>query len=157
MVENDEKWYTQRGSRLHGPYSQATVHRYLLLGRIKNSDRVSKDGAMWEPITQVPELIPEELLDMNSDFGWKNYLQTREQIDERQGKGNISETGVVQERRVADRTEDSILNKLREDWSKALNVAPIQRDKVSYLPASLFGITLAVVLILILVNTTSIF
>lgn len=156
MVENDEKWYTQRGSRLHGPYSRATIHRYLLLGRIKNSDRVSKDGAMWEPITQVPQLIPEELLDMHSDFGWKNYLQAREQVDERQ-RAEVCEPVIVEERRVADGTVDSILNRLREDWTKALNVAPIQRDKVNYLPASLFGITLAVVLILILVNTTSIF
>lgn len=156
MVANDDKWYTQRGSRLHGPYSRETIHRYLLLGRIKNSDRVSKDGAMWEPITQVPELIPEELLDMGSDFGWENYLKVREQVDERQAD-NSPETAVVEERRDSDRPESSILSKLREDWIKALNVQPVQREKINYLPASLFGITLAVALILILVNTTSFF
>ncbi len=156
MVENDEKWYTQRGSRLDGPYSKATIHRYLMLGRIKNSDRVSKDGTIWEPITQVPELIPEELLDMNSDFGWRKYLRAREQVDERRPVIG-SESEVVEERRAADISGESVLSKLRQDWTRAVNAQPIRGEKINYLPASLFGITLAVVLILILVNTTSFF
>ncbi|MCB1757280.1 MAG: hypothetical protein KDJ38_17280 [Gammaproteobacteria bacterium] len=152
MVLDDDKWYTKRGARLQGPYSRQTIHRYLLLGRIKNSDRVSKDGAVWEPITQVPELIPEELLNLDTDFGWKSFLDAREQVDERQ------ESTVkipFAEQRSHPQEEDAALTRLRRDWLKALNPEPEKSFKSSFLPASLFGITLFVVVLLIVFNTFS--
>jgi hypothetical protein len=148
MVVDDEKWYTQRGTRLQGPFSRQTIHRYLLLGRIKNSDRVSRDGEMWEPITQVPQLIPDELLDLSSDMGWTHFLKAREQIDQRDSKalGVVTNNKpIVTERRD---DEDAVLTKLRKSWIDILSLAPQKTVKANMLPLSLFGVTVAVVLIM---------
>jgi len=83
MVSDEPQWYVQKGARVQGPYSAAEVGRFLLLGRVRNSDRVSRDGELWEPVTQVPELIPDELLDLNSDLGWERFMNARGQADER--------------------------------------------------------------------------
>lgn len=58
-------WFVKKGSRVQGPFSVNEVSRFLLLGRVRNTDTVSRDGEIWEPVTQVPELVPEELLDLN--------------------------------------------------------------------------------------------
>jgi hypothetical protein len=147
MLVDDDKWYTQRGARLQGPYSRLTIHRYLLLGRIKNSDRVSRDGKLWEPITQVPQLIPEELLDLGSDHGWRNFLQAREDVDERRGAG--TESHPTQYEREP---EPSVLKRMRRDWMRALSGEPEKPVKTSVLPVSLFGVTLAIVLVLAVLN-----
>ena len=83
MVPDDPQWYVQKGSRVQGPYSADEVARFLLLGRVRNCDRVSRDGELWEPVTQVPELIPDELLDLNSDAGWERFVSARNTVDER--------------------------------------------------------------------------
>ncbi len=149
MVVDGDKWYTQRGARLRGPYSRLTIHRYLLLGRIKNSDRVSKDGEMWEPITQVPELIPEELLDLNSDLGWKNFLSARDRVDERK-RNEIDDSRAD---RRDERNEESALTRMRGDWIGALNSDLKKERKINLLPVSLFGLTLAVVILIFVFNS----
>ena len=83
MVADESQWYVQKGSRVQGPFSTTEVGRFLLLGRVRNTDRVSRDGELWEPVTQVPELIPEELLDLDSETGWQSYLESHKVEDER--------------------------------------------------------------------------
>ena len=83
MVADESQWYVQKGSRVQGPFSTNEVGRFLLLGRVRNTDRVSRDGELWEPVTQVPELIPEELLDLQSDEGWNQFLTVHKVSDER--------------------------------------------------------------------------
>jgi len=83
MVSNEPQWYVQKGARVQGPYSASEVGRFLILGRVRNSDRVSRDGELWEPVTQVPELIPDELLDLNTENGWDRFMSARGVMDER--------------------------------------------------------------------------
>lgn len=92
MVSDDPQWYVQKGSRVQGPYSADEVSRFLLLGRIRNCDRVSRDGELWEPVTQVPELIPDELLDLNTDAGWGRFVSARNQSDERDPQNHLKVT-----------------------------------------------------------------
>ena len=73
-----EKWYVLKGKRVLGPFSDEEVRRFLLLGRIRNSDRVSLDGELWEPLTQVPQLIPDELLDLQDLGRWLPEIFPRE-------------------------------------------------------------------------------
>ena len=89
MLPDDPQWYVQKGARVQGPYSADEVARFLLLGRIRNSDRVSRDGELWEPVTQVPELIPDELLDLNSDLGWERFVSARNEVDERDPRNQL--------------------------------------------------------------------
>jgi len=114
MVTDESQWYVQKGSRVQGPFSATEVGRFLLLGRVRNTDRVSRDGEMWEPVTQVPELIPDELLDLQSDEGWSQFMRVRSASDER------AQTRTVQVERRA--TSDVMPNKLREEWQSPQQV-----------------------------------
>ena len=61
-IESDYKWWVGKGDCVQGPYSDKEIKRYLVSGRIRPSDRLSTDGYTWEPATQIPELVPDELL-----------------------------------------------------------------------------------------------
>ena len=85
MITDAAEWYVQKGARVQGPFSAAEVGRFLMLGRVRRCDRVSRDGELWEPVTQVPELVPEALLDLDSTDGWRRFLDARAAGDERAG------------------------------------------------------------------------
>jgi len=142
MVTDESQWYVQKGSRVQGPFSTTEVGRFLLLGRVRNTDRVSRDGELWEPVTQVPELIPEELLNLQSDEGWNQFLKIRADEDERK-----VELAAVPERRAS---EDSAPVSIRNEWA-----APDNQAVQSVLPWSLLGITLAALSVILYLNASS--
>lgn len=143
MVTDDSQWYVQKGSRVQGPFSTNEVGRFLLLGRVRNTDRVSRDGELWEPVTQVPELIPEELLNLQSDEGWNQFLSVRSASDER-----VSSTPVKVERRTR---PDVAPSQLRDEWQST----HLQDSSNSVLPWSLLGITVAALGVVLYLNVTS--
>ena len=142
MVTDESQWYVQKGSRVQGPFSASEVGRFLLLGRVRNTDRVSRDGELWEPVTQVPELIPEELLDLDTDQGWQRFLHARTRTDEREIDANV----MVERRTIPDETEEQ----LRDEW----HVEPAPAPQ-SMLPWSLLGITLAALGVVLYLNTSA--
>lgn len=138
MVTDQPQWYVQKGSRVQGPFSSDEVGRFLLLGRVRNTDRVSRDGELWEPVTQVPELIPEELLDLHSESGWERFLEARTVHEERVAL----EVEVVAERREA----VPLKEQFRRDWNRPISVS-------TALPWSLLGITLAALCMVLYLNS----
>ncbi len=52
-------WYTRRDSVTRGPYPDRQISRYILLGRIRESDELKPEGGEWAAVTDYPELIPE--------------------------------------------------------------------------------------------------
>lgn len=145
----EQHWYVQSGSRVQGPFSTTEVGRYLLLGRVRNTDRVSRDGELWEPVTQVPELIPEELLDLHSESGWNRFLDSRSALDER--VEDVTEP--VDDRRIGNNS--SSLNSMREQWIQEQNRGQqlTARRSANILPISLLGITLIALIIVIYLNS----
>jgi len=141
MVADESQWYVQKGSRVQGPYSTHEVGRYLLLGRVRNTDRVSRDGEIWEPVTQVPELIPEELLDLDTDVGWQRFVDARSREDQRK-----TETVVAPDRRKTEVSEQD--QQMRDDWG-----LENQFNKSSALPWSLLGITVGALGIVLYLNS----
>ena len=60
----DPMWYVRKGNRVQGPFYVYEMHRFIELGRINvKFDYVSIDGCAFEPVSQVPELIPDSILD----------------------------------------------------------------------------------------------
>lgn len=84
MSESERQWYVRRGSAVQGPYSLRQLQRYLLLGRVRLTDRVSLDGEQWTRITQRPDLIPEEMSDLGTEEGLARYEAARQAVDERE-------------------------------------------------------------------------
>ena len=113
MIAEAAVWYVQKGARVQGPFSAAQVARFLLLGRVRRSDRVSRDGELWEPVTQVPELVPEELLDLESPGGWRRYLDARGAGEER---GDDRDADVGPGIRIERRDGIDALARVREEW-----------------------------------------
>lgn len=142
MVTDESQWYVQKGSRVQGPFSTNEVGRFLLLGRVRNTDRVSRDGELWEPVTQVPELIPEELLNLQSDEGWNQFLTVRNASDER-----VTSTPVQVDRRSQ---PDKVPDKMRDEWQGTQSSDPSN----SILPWSLLGITLAALGVVLYLNAS---
>ena len=141
-MHDDAQWYVQKGSRVLGPFSAGEVGRFLLLGRVRRTDRVSRDGELWEPVTQVPELVPEELLDLDTVPGWARFRDARDAGDERRRTAPVAE-----ERRV----ESDMAGRLRDEWREEAGAEP---PSSSVLPWSLLGITLAALGVVLWLNAT---
>ncbi len=141
MVTDEQQWYVQKGARVQGPYSTTEVGRYLLLGRVRNTDRVSRDGELWEPVTQVPELIPEELLDLDNEYGWQQFLHARQRQDQRQHDSEHH----------PERRSESIgsPDHVRRDWVD-------QPAPQGLLPWSLLGITLTALGVVLYLNSVGV-
>jgi len=60
-------WYIRRHGEVTGPYPAGLVSRYILLGRVRETDEVSSDGEEWTVVKDAPELIPEILKEDTSD------------------------------------------------------------------------------------------
>ena len=54
-------WYLKTEAGVQGPFPSGAVRRSLLLGRLRVTDLVSTDGDTWQPIAEVPEVVPAEL------------------------------------------------------------------------------------------------
>ena len=77
-------WYIHRNGKVEGPYPAGLVSRYILLGRLEESDRISPDGQEWVSVKDVPELIPKILNgDMNDPYVRDRLLAARRWADER--------------------------------------------------------------------------
>ncbi len=82
-VQRPGDWYVRRGSAVQGPYALHQIQRYLLLGRVRTSDRVSEDGQRWTVLAELPALIPEEMRDLDSAEGRARFLAAHQRADER--------------------------------------------------------------------------
>lgn len=69
-ISREKGWYLKRtmaeGAKAFGAFSNSEVQDFLLNGRFLPREFATLDGVFWEPIHQVPELIPESML---PDFG----------------------------------------------------------------------------------------
>jgi hypothetical protein len=124
MNSDTQQWYVRRGSRVQGPYPARQISRYLLLGRIRQSDRVSTDGECWCAIADFPELIPPDMNDLKTEAGWQRYLAARQIVDERGTQSDGTQlpsinsiTGQTSERRAAPDAQS--LKEFRKHWQQA--------------------------------------
>lgn len=83
--EGAQTWYARRGSTLLGPYTGDELERYVLLGRIRLSDRVSSDGQTWFRLGECEGLIPDAMRDLETPEGRARYEAARREVDQRSG------------------------------------------------------------------------
>ena len=80
-------WYIRQRGKVTGPYPAGLISRFILLGRVRESDEVSSDGKEWSVVGDVPELIPNILKGDTSDPQFQERLQAaRRWADERDRK-----------------------------------------------------------------------
>ncbi len=64
MVMSEEKTrqnklYVRRKGQIKGPFPVKQVSRFILLGRILQTDELSRDKKVWKPVKEHPEQAPE--------------------------------------------------------------------------------------------------
>jgi len=77
-------WYTRRDSVVRGPYPENQISRYVLLGRIGDSDELRPEEGDWHPLSAYPDLIPDVMKLPPSDESRQKLLMARMHEDERQ-------------------------------------------------------------------------
>ncbi|MFQ5643410.1 MAG: pentapeptide repeat-containing protein [Thiogranum sp.] len=77
-------WFTRRDGIVRGPYPGRQVSRYILLGRIRESDEVKPEEGEWAGLSVYPELIPEVMKLPPSEENLEKLLIARMREDERQ-------------------------------------------------------------------------
>jgi len=86
-VELKQLWYTRRGDEIRGPYPAGLITRYILLGRIRDTDELSIDQQEWAPVSEHPDLIPDVLkTDLSTEEAQERLLAARRWEDERRGE-----------------------------------------------------------------------
>lgn len=52
-------WFVQyKETRVSGPHNSYQIQKLVSEGKLKGSDLVSRNGEQWEPLSQVPQLVP---------------------------------------------------------------------------------------------------
>lgn len=84
-MSNKQLWYTRRDKEIRGPFPPGLITRYILLGRILESDELSTDQISWQQVTRLPDLIPPEMkLDQNKPENREKLRIARMREDERE-------------------------------------------------------------------------
>lgn len=77
-------WYTRREKEVRGPFPAGMISRYILLGRILETDELSVDQVEWKPVEFYPELYPDEMkLDLTVPENQERLRLARVREDER--------------------------------------------------------------------------
>ena len=84
-MSNKQLWYTRRDKEIRGPFPPGLITRYILLGRILESDELSTDQISWQQVIRLPDLIPPELkLDQSKPENREKLQIARMREDERE-------------------------------------------------------------------------
>jgi len=114
LTHSDKKnqlWYTKRAELVRGPFPAGMISRHILLGRILQSDQLSLDKVDWQLVSDIPELIPDEMKvklasPENEDKLKIAFLREDERRSgDRRGTNRIKDTGPTKnfvERRVVE-------------------------------------------------------
>jgi Pentapeptide repeats (8 copies) len=76
-------WYTRRDGVVRGPYPDKQIGRYILLGRIRDSDEVRPDDGDWAPLAHYPDLVPDLMKLPPTDENLQKLKMARLREDER--------------------------------------------------------------------------
>lgn len=76
-------WFTRHQGGVKGPFPAGLIRRFVLLGRLQAADEVSADREQWFSIGDIAELMPEEMLHLDTEEGRQRYLMARMREDER--------------------------------------------------------------------------
>ena len=83
-MHTKQLWYTRRGDQIRGPFPAPQISRFILLGRIYDSDELSTDQHSWQKVSDVPVLVPEELkADLSDPEAHQRLMIARMREDER--------------------------------------------------------------------------
>ncbi|MCG8325780.1 MAG: pentapeptide repeat-containing protein [Thiotrichales bacterium] len=104
-MHNTSLWYLRRGDRVTGPFPARVISDYLILGRIRDDDLISRDKTAWQAVAEHRELYPEVLLQqpVDKELLQKERLRVDERFQQRRAEGKnrmASERRKARDRRM---------------------------------------------------------
>jgi len=92
-MQTKQRWYTRRGDQIRGPFPAPQISRFILLGRIHDTDELSTDQISWQKVSDVPILVPEELkADLSDPEAYEKLMIARMREDERNARDRRDES-----------------------------------------------------------------
>ncbi|MDR2877452.1 MAG: pentapeptide repeat-containing protein, partial [Chromatiales bacterium] len=136
-------WYVRRGARVQGPFPRGLIVRYIVLGRIGENDELSVDQKLWQPLAELPELVPEAVV----ENGERLIAMRRWESDRVADRRSLSDADyLVDEQRRSDRRthDDSVPHAVMRPDDLELRAARRQRLRrlfVGVLLAAVFAVS----------------
>jgi uncharacterized protein YjbI with pentapeptide repeats len=149
-MQSKQRWYTRRDDQIRGPFPAPQISRFILLGRLHDSDELSTDQISWQKVSDVPVLVPEELkADLSDPEAYEKLMIARMREDERNARDRRDGTEAgdpMPERRGSDNgrrrdEEDTILR--HREIKTAIAEAAAQRKQHYFLRGVLATMFLA--------------
>lgn len=116
-MQTKQRWYTRRDDQIRGPFPAPQISRFILLGRLHDTDELSTDQLNWQKVSDVPVLVPEELkADLSDPEAYEKLMIARMREDERNARDRRDKSaagGPLPERRSTD-------NGRRQDEEEAM-------------------------------------
>lgn len=129
-------WYTRRGDEIKGPFPVGQIRRFVLLGRVRDSDEVSPDGEHWSRVSDTPEVIPEEMRHLDSQADHERLERARLREDERLDPDRRRAPAMPEpkdlERRGNDRRRDEELEMVQHRLLKADLMEELRTQRPRY-------------------------
>jgi len=151
--ENDKKqklWYIRRSGKIKGPFPSGTLRRFILLGRVKPTDKVSQDKKSWHAVMEVPEVVPPRVREAAAEGHLDDVLPIRLGEDERSGlerRSKADDTDFQNQRKAQRRREEPELLQRHRNAKLELRKQAKLRRRVPY-----FGVIASSLLVLVLIG-----
>lgn len=109
MPTSHNLWYTRRDEKIRGPFPPGLITRFIVLGRLQLTDEISADQIRWQPVKDIPDLIPDPLKSDPTDPELQEYLRVARRREDERASGNRRRgegAGHDERRRREDRRQD---------------------------------------------------
>ena len=149
-------WYTRRGKEIRGPFPVGMITRYILLGRILDTDELSHDQREWRTVAESPELMPAELkLDLSIPEHVEKLRIAKLREDERQpddrrekyAEAEQTENVEFLSRSGTERREQEAKITLRRRKAKSDFLQKLKNNNENYIPRVLLVVGLVTLII----------
>ncbi len=91
-------WFLRQEGHVTGPFPSGAVRRLVLLGRIGLEQEVSRDRRQWQPLRELPEVIPPSVRRALEEGDPDQLLPDLLREDERTGRDRRHRNGAAQPR-----------------------------------------------------------
>ena len=139
------RWYIKLGERVHGPFPNKLVGRYLILGRITLDTEVSQDKQHWSAVKNFPAMVPDVVLEAGTPEGDRALMLARIREDERSSRSE--ENTAFDDRRDEEEDVLQLHRQLRDDVLYGMQAEPKKRIVyiivIALLVLTLLGIYIA--------------
>ncbi len=136
------RWYIKQGERVHGPFPNKLIGRYLILGRISLQTEVSQDKTHWSAVENYPAMVPDVVKEAGTVEGDRALMLARIREDERSSRSDDNDA--IDDRREDEEELIQLHRQMRDDVLYGYHTEPKRR---------IVYISLIVLLVITLVAT----